>query len=66
MTPKKIRCSESGKKSFPTMWHAEIRAAQIQIDTPLYAYRCPHCAAWHLTKQPVFETILLTNLALGL
>jgi DNA-directed RNA polymerase subunit RPC12/RpoP len=61
-TPKKLRCPHSGKKRFPTMLHAEIRAEFLQRDPPLYSYHCAHCGDWHLTRQPNFETILQMNL----
>ena len=55
-------CEATGKKSFPSLLHAETRALFIKSELPLYGYKCPKCDAWHLTKQPDFQTILEINL----
>jgi hypothetical protein len=61
---KRVFCETTKKRYFPTMLHAEIRAESMakHLPQPLYAYQCPHCDGWHLTKSPNFETILQINL----
>lgn len=65
MLPPKLRCPENGKKKFPTVLHARIRAHLIhQTGGPvLYSYHCPHCDSYHLTRQIKFTELIELNLS---
>lgn len=64
MLPKNQRCPENGKKKFPTAIHARIRAEFIHKKGGpyLYAYLCPHCESYHLTREIKFTELIAINL----
>lgn len=49
-------CPASGKIQFATkrdvLQHAASRRRRDKTRAPSYAYRCPDCRWWHLTRVP--------------
>lgn len=64
MIPKKMQCPVTKKKKFPTKLHARIQTINIEhrCGKVLYAYKCPHCKSWHLTRKIQFTELLEINL----
>ncbi|WP_280398078.1 hypothetical protein [Nocardia carnea] len=53
--PRRSRCAHTGKIRYFEPETAELALAGLDHDNPRRreqrAYRCPHCAGWHLTSQ---------------
>lgn len=57
----RLNCAHKRRYSESGVRHV-LERRQPEASAPLYAYRCPHCAGWHLTRRAQFGVADFQNL----